>query len=167
MRRRENILGWALMRLYFLRHAEALDGDDDAARPLSPHGKEEVKAIGRFLKAAGIEFDAAYTSPLLRARQTAEIVQQICGSSKLEMADELLNEASASQFEQWLRDLPERKRVLVVGHAPSLAERVRWMLAVANPEALKLPKGGLACVDTEDRRTGALKFLVTPKSLGM
>ena len=47
------------MKLYFLRHAEALDGKDDAGRPLSPHGKKEARKVGRFLKGAGIEFDDA------------------------------------------------------------------------------------------------------------
>ena len=79
------------MKLYFLRHAEALDGKDDAGRPLSPHGKKEAREVGRFLKGAGIEFDAAYSSPLVRAKQTAKIVLEVCGSAELEIADALLN----------------------------------------------------------------------------
>jgi phosphohistidine phosphatase len=154
------------MRLYFLRHAEALDDPDDAIRPLSSHGKEQSREIGRFLKNAGVEFDAAYTSPLVRAVQTAEIVLDACGAARLEKADALLNETAAVRFQHWLRDLPERKRVLLVGHAPSMADRVRGLLSIANPAALSLPKAGLICVDTDDRRTGALKFLITPKALG-
>jgi len=72
------------MKLYFLRHAEAQDGTDDGARALTAHGKKEAREVGRFLKRAGIEFDAAYSSPLVRARQTAEIVLEICGSAALE-----------------------------------------------------------------------------------
>jgi phosphohistidine phosphatase len=154
------------MRLYFFRHAEALDGADDAARPLSSRGKEQAREIGRFLKKAGVEFDAAYSSPLVRAVQTAEITLDVCGTAKLEIADALLNETSPNRFQQWLQRLPARKKILLVGHAPSLAGHVRAMLSIANPEALNLPKAGLACVDTDDCRAGALKFLVTPKVLG-
>src|SRR5919198_3484467 len=99
------------MKLYFLRHADALEGTDDAARPLSAHGKKEAREVGRFLKRAGIEFDAAYSSPLIRARQTAEIVLDFCGSASLEIAEALLNETSQSQFGKWLKDLPEARHV--------------------------------------------------------
>ena len=154
------------MKLYFLRHADALEGGDDAARPLSPLGKKEAREVGRFLKRAGIEFDAAYSSPLVRARATAEIVVEICGSTRLEIADGLLNETSPAHFDEWLKHLPSAKHVLLVGHAPSLAERVRRLIGLTNPEALKLAKGALACMETEDRRSAALKFLITPKLLG-
>ena len=155
------------MKLYFLRHADAHEGIDDAARPLSPHGKKEAMAIGQFLKQAGIGFDAAYSSPLVRARQTAEIVLNVCGSTELELTDALLNESSEAEFEKWLKGIPDAKHVCLVGHAPSLAERVKGMVGITPVEALKLPKGALACLETENRRTAALKFLVTPKLLGV
>ena len=91
------------MKLYFLRHADAVDWADDAARELSEHGRTQSGEIARFLKRAGAEFDAAYTSPLVRAKQTAEIVLKICGSTKLEIASALLNETSQDEFDDWLR----------------------------------------------------------------
>src|SRR6266540_153796 len=90
------------MKLYFLRHADALEGADDAARPLSPQGRKEAQEVGRFLKRAGIEFDSAYSSPLVRARQTAEIVLDLCGSAKLDLTAALLNETSDEEFDVWL-----------------------------------------------------------------
>src|SRR5437867_11427542 len=84
----------SIMKLYFLRHADALEGADDAARPLSTHGRKEALEVGRFLKRVGIEFDAAYSSPLARAKETAEIVLNVCGSTKLDLTAALLNEAS-------------------------------------------------------------------------
>jgi len=155
------------MKLYFLRHADALEGADDAARPLSPHGKKEALEVGRFLKRAGIEFDAAYSSPLVRAKETAEIVLDVCGSAKLDLTAALLNETAEAVFEEWLKEIPDAKHVCLVGHAPSLARWVRQLLGVTAPDALKLPKGALACLETENRRTAALKFLVTPKLLGV
>jgi len=155
------------MKLYFLRHAEALDGADDAARPLSPRGKKEAREVARFLKQAGIEFDAAFTSPLVRAKQTAEVVLDVCGSTKLDVTSALLNEASEATFDEWLKGIPEAKHVCLVGHAPTLAERVRRLLGVEAPETFKMPKAGLACLETENRRTAALKFFITPKVLGV
>ena len=155
------------MKLYFLRHADALDGADDAARPLSPHGKKEALEVGRFLKRAGIEFDAAYSSPLVRAKETAEIVLDVCGSTKLDLTAALLNETSEAIFEEWLKEIPDAKHVCLVGHAPSLAQWVRRLLGITATDALKLPKGALACLETENRRSAALKFLITPKLLGL
>jgi len=161
-------LSSTIMRLYFMRHADALDGSDDAARPLSPKGWKQSKAVARFLKTAGIQFDAAYSSPLVRARETAEAVLAICGAIEtdhLKLEDALRNEASTRQFAGWLRNLPDARHVLLVGHAPSLAEHVRALLSVGDPDALNLSKGGLACLETEDGRSAVLKFLLTPKLL--
>lgn len=158
------------MRLYFLRHAEALDGADDAARPLSPRGKKQADALARFLREAGIEFDAAFSSPLVRARQTAERVLKITNRSrrrKLPLTDVLLNGASPREFDRWLARLPCAEKVLLVGHEPSLSARVRRLLGVADAGALQLPKGALACVELDAARKAALKFLVTPKLLGL
>jgi len=155
------------MKLYFLRHADAHEGIDDAARPLSPHGKKQATAIGRFLKQAGIGFDAAYSSPLVRARETAEIVLDLCGSTELEQTATLLNETSEAEFEKWLNGIPDARHVCLIGHAPSLADRVRQLLGIKATDALRLPKGALACLETENRRTAALKFLLTPKFLGV
>jgi phosphohistidine phosphatase len=152
------------MRLYFLRHADARPGADDAARPLSPAGRKEARRIGRFLQRAGVRFDAAYSSPLVRARQTAALVLEVTGGPAAEatgVAAALGN--AAEEFPGWLRSLPAADHILLVGHAPSLAERLCGFLGVADPERLKLPKGGLACVETEDRRVGRLRFLVSPK----
>jgi len=158
------------MKLYFLRHADAVPGMDDAARPLSPLGQKQSRRLGRFLKEAEIEFDAAYSSPLARAKETAEIVLKSVGAlspRKLRKDDALLNETLQAQFDEWLKDLPAADHVLLVGHAPTLAERVCHLLGASGADALKLPKGAVACLDTEDRQTASLKFLVTPKLLGI
>jgi len=151
-----------------MRHAEALDGTDDDARPLSQRGGRQAREIARFLKDAGIAFDAAYASPLVRARETAEAVLKVCGEilpEELQLTDALLIESSRRDFEGWLRCLPDAEHGLIVGHAPTLADRVRSLLSLAHPESFRLPKAGLACVETDDRRTGVLKFFITPKLL--
>jgi phosphohistidine phosphatase len=158
------------MKIYFLRHADALLGDDDDKRPLSARGDKESKKVGKFIKRIGVEFDAAYSSPLVRAVETGERVLGITNSQtrvKLKLADALLNTASPRDFYQWLKSLPDVEHVLLVGHAPSLPEHLGRMLGVACTLAVEMPKAGLACVETEDRQTGALKLFVSPKQLGM
>jgi phosphohistidine phosphatase len=155
------------MRLYFLRHAEALEGQDDDLRPLSKQGRKDADALGRFLDRAGVQFDAAYASPLLRAQQTAEIVLKRCAkkSLKLATAGALTNETSAGAFKRWLARLPKAKHVLLVGHAPSLSERLADLLGVKDASACALAKGAVASVETGDGRRGQLRLFLSPRHL--
>lgn len=156
------------MKLYLLRHADALEGADDVTRPLSERGRAQCKQIGTFCKHAAILFDAAYSSPLARARETAELVLAITNLARpVTVMDSecLLNDTSPPAFCDWLDTLPAAKHILMVGHTPSLADRVRHMLGIAQPEGFKLPKAGLACLTTEDRRKACLKLFVSPKFL--
>jgi phosphohistidine phosphatase len=159
------------MKLYFLRHAAALDGADDAKRPLSPTGRRQARKLGRALRRADIAFDLAFTSPLVRAKQTLAIVLDITNEAQPARAQEvsaLLNEADPDTFSDWLVQLPpDAGHVLLVGHEPSLSARVRRMLGLDRTAALELSKGALACVKTADKRNGELKFLLTPKALGV
>jgi phosphohistidine phosphatase len=158
------------MKLYFLRHAEAADGPDDAARPLTPKGRQQSRAVGQFLEEAGVKFDAAYSSPLVRARQTAEIVLDITGlvkPDKLQLVNALLNETSERDFASWLRSMPQATQVLLSGHSPSLGARVRALLGIADEANFDFPKGAMACVRSNDGRDGSLRFFVTPKLLGV
>lgn len=156
------------MKLYFLRHADAVPGSDDAARELSPLGRRQARVLAAFLKSAGIEFDAAYSSPLVRARQTAEIVLKHTDSVRprdLQIADALLNEASGAEFSRWLRRLPEARNVLLVGHEPSLPERVAALLGAGDSRAFSMSKGAITCIRTEEGETPCLKFSIPPSVL--
>jgi phosphohistidine phosphatase len=158
------------MRLYFLRHADALAGADDWARPLSTRGWKQAQRLGQFLKEGGVVFDGGYTSPLVRARETAEVILQCCGAATASQplqVDVLTNDATQKQFDGWLRSLPDLEHVLMVGHAPTLAERVRSMLGLEDESTLSMPKGAVVCLETEDQRTASLKFFVTPKLLNV
>lgn len=154
------------MLFYFLRHGDASNGTDDATRLLSPEGKQQAVRIGAFLKKARVHLEAVYSSPLVRAAQTAEIVLGTCDSHagiKVQMAAGLLNETSPKEFGWWLKGLPEVKHCLLVGHMPSLSERVAHLLKMSHPDALSFPKCGLVCLETADRREATLRFYVSPE----
>lgn len=157
------------MKLYFLRHTHAEDGADDAARALSDEGRSDARKLGQFLKRSGVEFDATYASPLVRARETAEIVLQQTNSqrrpARLELAEALTNRTSTAAFQTWLGRLPAAGHILLVGHEPTISERVRRLLGMVRPDTFEMPKGGLACLETEDRQSAVLKLFVSPKRL--
>jgi len=156
------------MKLYFLRHTEAEDGDVDDLRRLSRKGRRDARALGRYFSEIELGWDRAFTSPLVRARETAAIVLKECpltGGAKLAEVDALRNGTGKAGFFRWLASLPEVESVLMVGHEPSLSAWVRQFLGIPVAERLLLPKGGLARVDSDDRKTGSLRLLISPKTI--
>lgn len=109
------------MHLYLIRHAHALDGDNDAARPLSPKGRRQVRALGRLLRETGT-FEAVeiWHSPLLRAAETAALLaQQLKSKAGLVEMDSLRPGDPADLILKKLLAL--RHPVAVIGHEPHLS----------------------------------------------
>ena len=91
------------MELVILRHGEAgkriAASSRDLERQLTVAGKEEVVDAARAMKGIGLEFDVIGTSPLRRARQTAEITARVMGLKKaLEVWDELKPEGESKDL---------------------------------------------------------------------
>jgi phosphohistidine phosphatase len=159
--------GSVLMMLYLMRHADAMEGADDEARPLSPKGRTQARAMGRFFKRSGIRFTSAFSSPLARARQTAELMLESCqqGAAKLVRdAEELRNEASREQFHRWLSHLPKVDVVLMVGHMPSMSSHLAELLEGKRDGPFDLAKGAIAGI--EHRGHGwCLRFFIEPATV--
>ncbi len=157
------------MKIYLLRHAEAAEGTPDAERPLTQKGIAQSRAMGRFLAERGVKFDAAFTSPLVRAVETAEyVLEELQGKkkgAKLQKTDYLLNETSTRAFEAWLKELAGLNKVLMVGHNPSLSLHLARLLQTHTPATVTLPKGALAVVRL-DAGQAVLKLFLTPKQTG-
>ena len=134
-------------------------------------GRKQARRLGAFLAQAGIGFDAAYSSPLVRARETAGLLLGECGRvepEKVEATEALLNETSQAGFDRLFRGVLHGHHVLLVGHAPTLAERVERLLHLPPAGGFKLGKCAMICVEWEPGQTaGALKFFVIPKLLGV
>ncbi|HYJ07714.1 MAG TPA: histidine phosphatase family protein [Polyangiaceae bacterium] len=96
------------MELLIVRHGESVanaEGRMQGQRdyPLSDAGQQQAKMLGRWLKRAGLAFDAVYTSPLLRARATALALTAELGLPEAELAPEL-SEINAGQLQGLTRD---------------------------------------------------------------
>src|SRR5437773_12512842 len=97
-----------MLHLYLIRHAEAVphadrnDADDD--RPLTDAGRLEARKLGATLAAHGVRFDLVLSSPLPRARQTAEELLNGFGepAPPLEFADELTCGAKPKEIDRLL-----------------------------------------------------------------
>ncbi len=163
------------MNLYLLRHGLAVeraefDYANDAARPLTPKGRRQLRLVGAGLRAMGLRFDAIFSSPLLRARQTAEIVAAgLKLKKRLAVADELKPGGSVHKLVKSIRGLkPVPENVLLVGHEPDFSEWISLFVTGSGDGGFVLKKGGLAKLELERLRAGKcalLAWLVTPAQL--
>jgi phosphohistidine phosphatase len=69
------------MELYLVRHAEAAQGGPDELRPLTAAGREQARSLGERLRGEGVRPDVILTSPLLRARETGELLARELGAA--------------------------------------------------------------------------------------
>ena len=105
------------MRLFLVRHAHSASGEPDSLRPLSKKGREQARALGERL--APVSPDAVFTSPLLRARETATAIARAAGLEP--RSDERLAPgASAEDVLAVVEDAGDT--VVVVGHQPDCSE---------------------------------------------
>ncbi len=163
------------MELYLLRHAPAEERDprrypSDEERPLSRDGRARMASAARGLKALGLEFDRILTSPLIRARQTAEIVAAVLRDPPhAELFPPLSPGVEASSLARSLVSLRAGKRLLLVGHEPGLSLFAAFLLSGEGAgAALVLKKGGLCRIDFEGGIVpgeGRLIFHLPPRIL--
>ncbi|TAK92914.1 MAG: phosphohistidine phosphatase SixA [Verrucomicrobia bacterium] len=164
------------MKLYILRHAEAAEPSDaryanDAARPLTAKGIKRTRQLANALRQMEITFDVIFSSPLVRARQTAEIVAR---SLMLEKNLRVINQLSPSSAYVDLIAQIEHvhhsvEAVMLVGHEPHLSGLISLLCTGGGSLALTLKKGGLARLELETvkaERCASLEWLLSPRHFG-
>jgi phosphohistidine phosphatase len=161
------------MELLIVRHAIAFERDrcrwrDDSARPLSPAGRRRARKAAAGLKEFSESPDRLLTSPLIRARQTAQILTDVAGWPQAEEAPELAPGAPALAV-LTLLGKERSKLVAVVGHQPGLGQLLTaCLLGDGGSLPIEMKKNAVACVSFEGSpRAGhaALKWLATPRML--
>jgi phosphohistidine phosphatase len=158
------------MKLYLLRHATASDvAPSDAERELTPEGEGEARIAGLALAELGVKPSHILSSPLVRARQTAEIAARAMKfRGEIELLDELTNGTSTPTLLKVLQSYSSQDEILLVGHMPSLSEHLAALIGSKSPQGLPLGKGSVACVDVDEIRPGRgqLRWLLRQKQLG-
>src|SRR6202051_3645758 len=139
------------MELLIVRHAIAFERDrrrwrDDGARPLSPAGIRQSRKAAAGLKELGKAPDLLLTSPLVRARQTAQILTAVAGWPQAEEAPEL-SPGGAPLAVLTLLGQKHGKVVAVVGHEPGLGALLTvCLLGDDGAMAIEMKKNAVACV---------------------
>jgi phosphohistidine phosphatase len=161
------------MQLLIVRHAIAYKRDhqrwrDDGERPLSPGGKRQARKAAAGLKAFCAAPDRLLTSPLVRARQTAQILTAVAGWPRAVELPELRPDAPASALLRLLAK-DRSNRVALVGHQPDLGYLIAACLLGDGGElSIDMKKNAVACVSFAGApRAGhaVLEWLATPRML--
>lgn len=158
------------MKLLFLRHAIAEDatpGMRDGDRALTEEGRVQVPLVANALQLLGTVPDIVLSSPLARAKETAELLAPLLGC-RVEFVDEFRpGNGSLEDLQRVLRRYTANT-IMIVGHEPDLASLVA-RLANADERGILIKKAGLVRVDIDGRvqeGRGHLVWLLTPKVMG-
>jgi len=163
------------MELFLLRHGLAVERgtpgyENDFARPLVSKGERQLRKSCAALRKMKLKWNLILSSPLLRARQTAQIVadelkvkRKFCISNNLQPGADL--QKLVAELNR-LKAMPGS--VLLVGHEPGLSELISLLVTDKTPSGFALKKGGLAKLDLDKLRAGqcaTLAWLLTPKQM--
>ena len=146
-------------QLWLLRHGEAVphDAAPDAQRELTGRGRDQARAAGRALKALEVEVHVCFTSPKVRARQTAELACAELGIEPIEEAT-LAEGFDGRAALELMRAAGADQRVLVVGHEPDFSQVVYDLTG----GRVDFKKGGIAAIRLDGSR-GELIVLLRPR----
>jgi phosphohistidine phosphatase len=150
------------IQLWLLRHGEAEPYEakvDDAERELTERGREQARAAGRALSALEVRFAAVYTSPKVRARDTALLACEALNEEPI-VTPVLTQDFTVADARDLLLGVEPDGRVLVVGHNPDFAQVVYDLTGAR----VDFKKGGVACVRLEGG-SGELLTLLRPREL--
>jgi len=159
--------------LYIMRHGKAARRgpaySDDAKRPLTAQGIKDLQEISRGLIRLGVGVDWIVSSPLVRARETAQIVaESFTPQAPVEITEALNPGAATETLLAFLAKHSARKSTLLVGHEPGLSELAGRLIG-ANPDAgLALKKSGCCLITFPDLprfSKGQLLWWLTPRVL--
>jgi len=157
--------------VYLVRHAIAAErGEewpDDTKRPLTDIGITRFREVVDGLAWLQIEIDEIFSSPLVRARQTATLLAQGLGNkTSVKTLDAMAPGHSPRQVMNELSRAAKRRRIALVGHEPGLGELAAHL--IGSSRALPFKKGGVCHIAVQgltSRRPGELVWSIPPKVL--
>lgn len=144
-----------MRELYIIRHGAAgksvEDESKDQNRRLTKRGKEKVKSIAKNLHKREIAFDVVITSPLPRAKETAEIISAHCSTKSEPYPIDLLKPGASNQkLVSFLNQIRKAEKVAIVGHEPFLSDFVSFCLSKSDHSFITLKKGGVVMLEIDE-----------------
>lgn len=158
------------MNLYLVRHAEAVAVGGsilrDADRSLSLRGEEDSALMGRSLARLDPNVDIVITSPLVRAKQTGEIMgEELSDHALFHISEHLAPGFSHTALLEELIDLSGGGSIVAVGHQPDISMFISYLIADKTHAAVAMEAGAIAFVRVQNiagRVESQLRWLLTP-----
>lgn len=149
------------MELYFLRHGEAEDyRPDDHSRPLTPKGKARIQTATNILKKLNLNISHIYTSPRIRALQTAQIASEAL-DIEAQITEHLNYGFNHVALQTILAPHADDAHIMLVGHEPTFSQTIAYLTG----GNIDIKRGGLARVDVSkaNLQSGVLVWLIAPR----
>jgi phosphohistidine phosphatase len=156
------------MRVLLVRHAEAVDmrsAPSDHDRWLTEEGRRTATSVGRTLAMLGLEYARMYTSPLVRAVQTAEVLAATHPGfdGPLEVHRALsVDEGTTAQAVAPLQEADDDSLIVMVGHMPKVGVMAGFLGQLPSPPSFQT---GAACLIRVEGREGQLEWMLDPYTL--
>lgn len=155
------------MRLYLVRHASAVDAEQfpgpDEDRPLTARGRTELRQLLPQVAAEEAPPRTIWTSPLVRAVQTAEAVLALWApGAEVRITRSLLSGANVAEVLEELQHEAVTSPLALVGHEPHLGDLLARLLGADG--SIAMPKAGVARVRyrPEEQPVGSFRALYAP-----
>ena len=161
----------AMLELYLIRHGVAAergeDWPDDSKRPLTSDGIAKLRKEARGLAALDVAIEQIVCSPLVRTRQTADVIAETLRSKPgVVTSDALAPAGTPAAVIQELSKYVRKSGLALVGHEPNLGELAAHLIGARH--AIEFKKGAVCRIDFEvlpPKGSGQLRWFVTPKML--
>ncbi|HET7219598.1 MAG TPA: phosphohistidine phosphatase SixA [Vicinamibacterales bacterium] len=161
----------ATLELYLIRHGVAAErGEeypDDSKRPLTSDGIARLRKEAKALDALGVTFDLILSSPLVRAKQTADVFAEVMKSKPaVQTSDALTPAGGPAAVIQELGRHMRKERIALVGHEPNMGELAAHLIGSKVPVPFK--KGAICRLDFSvlpPKGKGQIIWFVPPRFL--
>jgi phosphohistidine phosphatase len=164
-----------IMHLLIIRHGIAEDKDawaatgrSDDERPLTDEGRRKMILNAKGMRGALESIDLLATSPLVRARQTAQIVADAFKVTRIETTKSLVPDAPMREFIEWMQRHEDANVVAAVGHEPHLGTLATWLMTDIEDSRVDLKKGAACLLEFDGRPesgAGRLCWSIAPSQL--
>ncbi len=151
-----------------MRHGRAGHAPTDAERQLTEQGREDVRRVSRALRERGVVQVTIFSSPLIRARETAEILAQVLDVNTITILPQLTSGASLEQLLVVIQELASRHAVALVGHMPEMGVLSAYLATGERGKAMDLAASAVVCVDIVQSRpnvVATMRWQITPGEL--
>lgn len=140
------------MHVILVRHGIAVEREEwkgsDGGRPLTDRGAKRVAQVAAGLKRLEVQPTHVFSSPLVRAVETARILYTVLAVPNLvSEVDELLPDVAPSQCLNLLTDLPKDACVVYIGHEPHLGMLAGLLLTGRRVPAFRFKKAGACLIE--------------------